>query len=122
MKYVYPENEANAFEKFGMNIKVYGDVTKDINFVRASTKVGHLEEFKNTSWFIYYIIEGNGMFVLNDEKIPVKPGDLVVIPPNTRIHYFGKLEYTLIVNPPWREENETHIRNVDPSESPFNNS
>lgn len=121
MKYVYSESEANAFEKFGMNLKVYGDVTQDINFVRASTDVGHLEEFKNTSTFIYYIIDGEGIFVLDDEKVPVKPGDLVVIPPNTRIHYFGKLEYTLMVNPPWRAENETHIRDVDPSESPYSN-
>ena len=119
MKYVFPEDEAKAFGKFGMNIKVYGDVTKELNFVRASTQIGHLEEFKNTSWFIYYIIEGTGVFILNDEKVPVKPGDLVVVPPNTRIHYFGKLEYTLMVNPPWREENETHIRDVKPSESPF---
>lgn len=119
MKYVYPEKDANSFEKFGMQLKVYGDVTTDINFVRASTEIGHLEEFKNTSWFIYYIIDGEGVFVLNDEKTPVKSGDVVAIPPNTRIHYFGKLEYTLTVNPPWREENETHIRDVDASESPF---
>ncbi|MDX1765461.1 MAG: cupin domain-containing protein [Candidatus Saccharimonadales bacterium] len=119
MKYVYSEDEADSVSKFGINLKIYGDVTKDINFVRANTEVGHLEEFKNTSTFIYYILEGEGVFVLNDEKVPVKASDLVVIPPNTRIHYFGKMDYTLIVNPPWREENETHIRDVDPSESPL---
>jgi mannose-6-phosphate isomerase-like protein (cupin superfamily) len=90
--------------------------------VRASTIIGHLEKFKNTSWFIDYIIEGDGVFVLSDEKVSIKPGDLVVTPLNTRVHYFGEIEYTLMVNPPWREKNETHMRDVDPSESPFKNS
>ncbi len=118
-KYVYSRDSTFKKNKFGMNIEVYGAVNDDVSFARASTEVGHLEEFKNTSWFTYYIIEGEGMFVLDDEQHPVKAGDLVAIPPNTRIHYFGKLDYTLTINPPWKEENETHIRDIDPSESPL---
>jgi mannose-6-phosphate isomerase-like protein (cupin superfamily) len=119
-KYVYSEEEARHISKHGIDLTLYGPINKDIDFKRISVKEGHFEEFKNTSWFIYYILQGNGIFVLNDEQIEVKQGDIVSIPPNTRIHYFGKLELTLIVTPPWKAENETHIRIIDTSENPDN--
>jgi mannose-6-phosphate isomerase-like protein (cupin superfamily) len=118
-KYIYSQDDAMAKQKFGVDLVTYGSVTEDINFVRVSVKEGHFEEFKNTSWFVYYLIEGSGVFVLNDEKVEAKQGDVVSIPPNTRIHYFGKMELVLIVSPPWKAENETHIRDIDPSESPL---
>lgn len=118
-KYVYTEAESKHISKHGINLKLYGAVSEDIDFKRVSVEEGHFEEFKNTSWFIYYILQGDGVFVLNDEQMTVKPGDIVSIPPNTRIYYFGKLEFTLIVTPPWKSENETHVRDIDPSESPL---
>lgn len=118
-KYIYSENEAKHVVKHGIDLKLYGPVNDDIDFKRVSVSEGHFEEFKNTSWFIYYVLEGSGVFVLNDEQVSVKQGDVVSIPPNTRIYYFGKLELTLTVTPPWKAENETHIRDVDPSESPL---
>lgn len=119
MKYVFSEDETDKVSKFGIDLKLYGDVNPDLNFSRVDVAEGHFEEFKNTSWFIYYILEGNGMYVLNDEKLPVKQGDIVAVPPNTRIHYFGTMKMALIVTPPWKEENETHIRDIDPSENPL---
>lgn len=118
-KYVYSEDESKHISKHGIELKVYGPLNDDIDFKRVSVEEGHFEEFKSTSWFIYYILKGNGIFVLNDEHVAVKEGDIVSIPPNTRIHYFGKLEFTLIVTPPWKAENEVHIRDVDPSENPI---
>lgn len=118
-KYVYSRDDAFKNSKFGMDIEVYKFANNDVSFCRASVKEGHLEEFKNSSWFLYYIIEGSGVFMLNDKKHPVKDGDLVAVPPNTRIHYFGKMDYTLTINPPWKEENETHIRDISPSENPL---
>lgn len=118
-KYVYSEDETKHVSKHGIDLKLYGPVNKYIDFKRVSVAEGHFEEFKNTSWFIYYILQGNGVFVLNDEQVTVKQGDIVSIPPNTRIHYFGKMEFTLTVTPRWKAENETHVRDIDPSENPF---
>jgi mannose-6-phosphate isomerase-like protein (cupin superfamily) len=118
-KYVFSADEALAKQKFGVDLVTYGSVNKDINFVRVSVKEGHFEEFKNTSSFIYYLIEGSGVFVLNDEEVLVKQGDVVSVPPDTRIHYFGSMELVLIVSPPWAAENETHIRDIDPGENPL---
>ena len=118
-KYIYSEASANQLNKHGIDLKVYGPVSDDISFVRASVDEGHFEEFKNSSWFIYYILEGSGVFILNDEKVPASKGDVISIPPNTKIYYFGKMDFTLTVTPLWKEENETHIRDVDPSENPL---
>ncbi|HSX15705.1 MAG TPA: hypothetical protein VLF40_02855 [Candidatus Saccharimonadales bacterium] len=118
-KYVYSESETNHVSKYGIDLKLYGSVGESIDFSRVHVEEGHYEEFKNTSWFIYYIVGGDGMFVLNDEQTAVKTGDVLAVPPGTRIHYFGKLEMTLIVTPPWKAENETHIRDVDRSENPL---
>ena len=116
-KYIYSEDETMHVAKHGVDLKLYGPVSDELGFTRVSVKQGHFEEFKSTSWFIYYVLEGSGVFVLNDEKVLAKQGDIVSVPPNTRIHYFGTMELTLIVTPPWKAENETHIRDVDPSES-----
>lgn len=118
-KYVFSAADARRVSKHGIELQIYGQVTDDIDFKRVSVAEGHFEEFKSMSWFIYYILEGSGIFILNDEHVPVEKGDLVSVPPDTRIHYFGKLEFTLMVSPPWKQENETHIRDVDPSENPL---
>jgi mannose-6-phosphate isomerase-like protein (cupin superfamily) len=82
--------------------------------------MGHFQEFYDTkSTFTYYIIKGNGTFFLDDEQIEVEATDLVVIPPNTHIHYFGTMEMVLTVSPAWKEENERHVRFVEESESPY---
>jgi mannose-6-phosphate isomerase-like protein (cupin superfamily) len=68
---------------------------------------------------MYYIVEGSGVFILNDENHEVKTGDLVVVPPNTRIHYFGKMSMVLTVTPTFDEQNEVHVRFIEKTESPL---
>lgn len=36
---------------------------------------------------IYYIVEGQGKFIIGKEKISVKTGDVVTIPPKTKYDY-----------------------------------
>jgi mannose-6-phosphate isomerase-like protein (cupin superfamily) len=50
---------------------------------------------------IYYILEGKGEFEVEDEKIPVSGGDVVVIPPGTWYNYRptdGKLKVLVIMD------------------------
>lgn len=118
-KYKFTANDANKFNKHGVDLTVYGEGVAQANVVHVSVEEGHFEEFSSKSHYIYYIYEGSGIFVLNDEKIEAKATDLIVIPPDTRIHYFGKMKMILTVTPAFKEENETHVRFVDKSESPF---
>lgn len=119
-KYLFTANEAKKFNKHGVDLTVYGEDVPEANVVFVSVKEGHFQEFIDVeSYFIYYIIKGEGTFVLNDEQVRAKPTDLIVIPPKTRIHYFGNMEMVLTVSPAFKEENERHIRFVEKSESPY---
>lgn len=120
MKYVFKKSDAQQFNKHGVDISVYGENYPPINVAKVSIKEGCFEEFYNSrSSFTYYVISGRGVFVLNDEQLPVNEGDLIVVPPNTRIHYFGSMEMTLSVVPAFNEVDERHVRFVDPSENPL---
>ena len=119
-QYKFTADKARKFNKFGIDLVVYGENVPEANVVHVSVKKGHLEEFYDVkSWFIYYIVKGRGTFVLNDEKAEVKATDLITIPPKTRIHYFGTMEMVLTVSPAYDEKNYRHVRMVSESESPY---
>jgi mannose-6-phosphate isomerase-like protein (cupin superfamily) len=120
MKYLYSFDEAKTIKKFGVDITLFGESISSNNVVYEETEIGHLEEFlDDVSTHMWFIIEGNGTFVIDDEKVKAKPKDLIVIPPGKRIHYFGKLKMLLCTTPAFDEQNEHHIRDVDASESPY---
>jgi len=119
-KYKYKPEEAEQFNKYGIDLIVYGENVPSANVVYVEVEEGHLEEFySEVSTFMYLVFEGEGTFVINNEKIEVKPKDLIVIPPKTRIHYFGKMKMSLTVTPAFNEKDEHHVRMVDVSESPY---
>jgi mannose-6-phosphate isomerase-like protein (cupin superfamily) len=75
--------------------------------VLVETEQGHETIIiEHKSDFIYYILEGNGYFVINDDKETCSQGDLVVIPAGTKFTYKGKLKMLLSCTPPWKEEQE----------------
>lgn len=119
-QYKFTTKDAHKFNKHGIDLVVYGEGVEEANVVQVSVEEGHFQEFYDAkSYYQYYIYEGSGTFVLNDEKIKVKATDLIVIPPKTRIHYFGKMKMVLTVAPAFDENNERHVRMVDKSESPY---
>ena len=113
-KYKYTVEEANKFNKHGIDLTVYPTDIESANVVHVSVEKGHFQEFYDKeSWYIYYIYEGSGKFVLNDEKIKVEATDLLAIPPKTRIHYFGKMKMVLTVSPAFKPENEVHVKFIE---------
>lgn len=119
MRYVYPLVDAKLIQKFGVDISIY-DADAPSGFVYEETDAGHFEEFYDVeSTYTWFILEGNGTFVIDDEKYTVGPKDLVVVPPNIKIHYFGKMKMLLCTSPAFNPANEQHVRDVDPSESPY---
>jgi mannose-6-phosphate isomerase-like protein (cupin superfamily) len=59
---------------------------------------------------VYYILEGEGMMHINEEKHRVHPGHTIYIPPNSLqfIQNTGKddLIFLCIVDPAWKKEDE----------------
>ncbi|MEO8862969.1 MAG: hypothetical protein ABI354_01470 [Candidatus Saccharimonadales bacterium] len=121
MKYVYPLKDAKVIQKFGVDISIYSAPSQN-SFVYEETEAGHFEEFYDTvSTYTWFIVAGKGTFVINGEHLEVNPKDLVVVPPSTKIYYFGKMKMLLAVSPAFNARNERHVRDVDPSESPYEN-
>jgi mannose-6-phosphate isomerase-like protein (cupin superfamily) len=97
-------------EKFGIKLDIYPDIG-NIRIVRVKTEDGHNQEFYDKeSKFIYIILNGEGVFFLDDEEVRVSPGDRILIEPKTRIYYKGNLEMVLITDPAWKPENEVETR------------
>lgn len=119
-KYKYTAEQAEKINIHGIDLTVYGENVPEANVCHVSVKKGHFQEFYDIkSYYMYYFIKGNGTFFLNDEKVEAQTGDLIVIPPKTRIHYFGTMEMVLTVSPAYDEKNERHVRFVDEKESPY---
>lgn len=109
---------AKKNNKYGVDIYNYNLNTFETSIVYEEVREGHFEEFLNTrSTFIWFIIEGKGIFVINDEKIPVEAKDIIVIPPNNRIYYFGNMKMTLTTVPAFNVKDEKHIRDIKKQES-----
>jgi hypothetical protein len=119
-QYKYSYNNSKTINKFGVDITLYGINQPGANIVYEDVKEGHFEEFLNTvSTCMWFIIDGNGTFVIDDEKIEVIAKDLIVVPPNKRIHYFGNMKMLLVTTPAFSAKDERHIRDIKKEESPY---
>ena len=47
----------------------------------------------------YYVVEGEGKFIIHDEEYKVKKGDIIEIPKNTEFTYVGKMKLLFISAP-----------------------
>lgn len=66
---------------------------------------------------VYYILAGQGEMSIDGETSPVEPGDAVYIPPHARQHIRntgdGPLVFICLVDPAWRQEDETVFEAAD---------
>jgi len=107
--------DAVEFDKHGVRMRVYTGAADGApaGVVYQETESGHAEEFcHEKSAFVYYIIEGEGRFVIGGVEHAVRGGDVVVVPPGNSIYFLGRLRQVLVTVPPWEERFERHIRDV----------
>ena len=105
---------AIRIEKHGVKMWIYSTDCPQAAVVYQETETGHAEEFLHeTSAFIFYIIEGNGVWVIEDEEFPVEAADVVIVPPGKRFYYKGNLKQVCITAPAWEEAGEKHVRDVE---------
>lgn len=107
--HVIKEPKEISFDKVGIRGKIFStqDLIASAEFVLVETEKGHETTIiEHKSDFIYYILEGNGYFIINDTKEDCSQGDLVVIPAGAKFTYKGKFKILLINTPPWQENQE----------------
>jgi len=107
--YIFKEPSENSFEKVGITGKVFPleSLTSKTEVVFIETEVGHETVIRQKeSDFLYYILEGNGIFTIDDKNYFCEKGNLVVVPAGKKFTYKGKLKMLLCITPPWKEDQE----------------
>lgn len=72
-------------------------LTPKKSVVYAEIKGEHGEVKTKESEWVYYIIEGNGEFIINKETTKVSAGDVITVPSNTEYNYIANENETLKV-------------------------
>ena len=58
---------------------------------------------------IYYIVDGEGEFSVEDESFTVTEEDVVFIPMNTIYDFSGKMKFFLICSPEFKPEDDAYL-------------
>ena len=58
---------------------------------------------------IYFIIDGKGQFIINDETKDVEANDLIFVPKNAPYNIIGKMKYFLICSPEFNSEDDVFL-------------
>ena len=61
---------------------------------------------------IYFIVEGEGRFIINDEETSITAQDLVFIPKNTPYDLIGSFKYLLICSPEFNSEDDVFLKGI----------
>jgi len=113
---VFKPESAEVIEKHGVRMRIYTTKSdcRNAAVMYQETETGHAEEFMHEiSNFIYYIIEGNGTWIIEDKEHEVQAGDAVVVPAGKRFWFRGNLKQICVTAPAWEEQYEHHIRNIE---------
>jgi len=98
-----------SFEKVGIKGKKFSvaEITQKTGICQIETEKGHKTMIiEHKCDFIYYILEGEGYFEINDQKENCTKGDLVAIPAGSKFRYVGKFRMLLITTPAFYPEQE----------------
>ncbi len=112
---IYKKNKAFQIEKQNVKMRVYNskEDCPAASVVYQETEKGHGEEFYHEkSYFVFYIIEGAGTWVIEGKEHPVETGDVVIVPPGKKFYYKGRLKQVCVTSPAWEEKYEKHVRDV----------
>lgn len=107
--YVLKEPKEFSFNKVGIKGKIFpmSNLAQSTSFVLIETEEGHETTIiEHESDFIYYVLEGNGYFIIRNVREECSKGDLVVVPAGTRFTYKGKFKTLLSCTPPWGDDQE----------------
>ena len=101
MQYKYQLKNATQFGWPGLKGYAFNSAN---DFAEASAVLFEVTDrhgrVRNTlSDRIYLVLEGEGEFDINGEKIPVQPYDVIIVPKNTEYDYRGNLKLFLVHSP-----------------------
>jgi len=96
-----------SFEQKGLKGYMYPLTNKELEIYYVDVTQGHDTHLISRKCFhIYYVLEGEGFFDIDNQIRDVSKGSLIEVSPNTEYTYSGKMRLLLIMNPPWFKGNE----------------
>ncbi len=114
-RYIFSLPAAPAFEGQGLKGFAFAPLRHpqlDIHFVDVTR--GHdTYMISERITRIYYVLEGQGYFTIENTKYDVRPRMLIEVPPNLRYSYSGTMKLLLIGTPRWFKGNE-RVTNKNP--------
>lgn len=104
-EYIKNKSKEIDFTKNGFSVNLPKVDNKDISICFVNTEKGRDNYcLLDTSTMFYYIINGKGVFIINDEECVVELGDLIEIPPKHKYTYTGNLQMLEIQTPAFNEK------------------
>jgi len=79
-------------------------------YIEVTGKHGKIKTLKSDR--VYYVINGVGEFIINDEVIPIEKSDVVIVPSNVIYNYRakeGKLKLFLVHTPAFDQDSEVSL-------------
>ncbi len=111
-QYVFTEPTSITFDKVGIKGRILtsSEISPKTEFLLVNTEKGHQTSIiEHECDFTYYVLSGEGYFLVEDQKYSCETGNLIIIPKNTKFTYKGKLKMLLVVTPPFFPEQEETI-------------
>lgn len=105
MEFIKKLPEDPSFKQKGLNGYNYNLENEKITLSIEDCFKGHDKYHTNVhSSKIYYVLEGNGKFKIDNKIYEVKKDDCIEIPPKTKFVFAGKMKLLLIMSPGFRAQ------------------
>lgn len=103
-EYIKRISEDPSFKKEGFNGYKYKLDNKNVSITLEDSYKGHDVYCKNTkNTCIYYVVEGQGKFKIDNKLYEVNKGDIIEIPNNIEFTYIGKMKLLYISAPSYQK-------------------
>jgi SAM-dependent methyltransferase len=112
MRYIHSVPSIRSFDGKGLFGYTFGPLQeKEVDVYYAEVNGGH-DTFMISKKItrIYYVIDGNGYFTIDNDKFNVSAGMLVEIPPKVEYSYSGRMKLVIFARPRWFAGNDTHTK------------
>lgn len=111
MTEIIDENQIETKKFSNLSIKKLVKLDNPPISITKLELIGENQTVKNTvSDMFYYIIDGEGDFIIDDKKHHVKKGNLVCIPKNTTYKDNGNLKMLSIATPKFDRKNVIYLK------------
>ena len=106
-KYIKTLPHNPNFIQNGMKGYKYNLETENIGmYIEISHKGLDKYVYDKESTHIYYVLEGEGKFCINNIIFNVKQGDVIEAPARTEFTYLGEMKLILVMTPDFKIEND----------------